>query len=168
MSARLTTVEPQHILINADRRLAFQVLTAFGAKAPDGSATQVLQQRNDARLVRFTTPFPALGAKLNLVTDEWVTATQPQHIRFQLERGRGIMAAFAALDDIFILEDRNGMTRMTYESAFALRGGLLGHLIARAIMRRVMRGFMRSHLKELKHTIEQRAARSKLYPQRKP
>ena len=164
MTATLTTVEPQATLINADRRLAFQFLTAFGS-----GRTQVLEQRKDdgAQLVRFTTPLALPLIKLTLVTEEWVRGTQPERIRFHLQRGRGIMASFAALEDSFILEERDGMTWMTYESAFALRGGLIGRMAA-PLVARLMRRFMVAHLEELRHAIEQRAARSKLYPQRKP
>lgn len=52
-------LEPVECHIHADRRLAFQVLTAFGAKQEDGGASRVLADEGHRKLVEFVTPIPS-------------------------------------------------------------------------------------------------------------
>ena len=52
-------LEPVECHIHADRRLAFQVLTAFGAKQEDGGASRVLADEGHRKLVEFVTPIAA-------------------------------------------------------------------------------------------------------------
>ena len=44
--------------IHADRRLAFQVLTAFGAGQPDGGSSTVLRDEGHRKLVEFRSLIP--------------------------------------------------------------------------------------------------------------
>ena len=61
MSAWIISIrlEPVECHIHADRRLAFQVLTAFGAKQEDGDASRVLADEGHRKLVEFVTPIPS-------------------------------------------------------------------------------------------------------------
>src|SRR5437870_8970796 len=82
---RLTPVE-RHI--HADRRLAFQVLTAFGVRQEDGSSSMVLKAEGDRKLVEFHSVIPTFrhgqkrGQKMYR-TVEWVTLLEPEEIRFE-------------------------------------------------------------------------------------
>jgi len=44
-------LKPVELHIHADRRLAFQVLTAFGARQEDGGSSTVLKDEGDRKLV---------------------------------------------------------------------------------------------------------------------
>ncbi len=46
-------LKPADLHIHADRRLAFQVLTAFGARQEGGSSSRVLKDHGDRKLVEF-------------------------------------------------------------------------------------------------------------------
>ena len=161
------TVVPQTILVKADPHLAFQVLTAFGTRSPDGGRTEVLRRDSDGTLlVRFTTPLRLAGRTLKLVTEEEVRLDPDRAIQFNLVGSRGLMRIFALLDDRFILRSEGDSIRLVYESSFALRGGWLGWLAGRTLFKGLMRRFMVSHLRELRHTIELRASRSKVAARR--
>jgi hypothetical protein len=72
----------------------------------------------------------------------------------------------AVLRDCLALEEENGCTLLRYESEFGVRGWVAGWLVGMFYVRPFMKRFIREHLKELKETIEARARRSKIYPQR--
>ena len=141
--------------IHADRRLAFQVLTAFGARQDNGGSSSVLKDEGTRKLVEFRTP---LGSKIYR-TIEWVTLHAPGEIRFD-----GVEGPVPLLRDRFLLEDEAGCTRFLYESTIGVRGSLVGWLIARWRVRPVLERFMRQHSASLKRTIEARAQQSRLYP----
>src|SRR5207247_10855445 len=54
-------LRPVEIHIHADRRLAFQVLTAFGARQDDGGSSVVLKAEGDRRLVAFQSVIPTFA-----------------------------------------------------------------------------------------------------------
>ena len=161
----LIKIKSQQRHIHADQRLAFQVLSAFGAKTEDGSSSEVLKDEGQRKLVRFMTPFSIFGRTSILVSDEWVTLEEPHAIRFSLVKAQGLMGRLSDLEEAFLLNVQGGCVDMVYESRFRVRFGIIGWFIGRVFVRPVMRNFMGSHLAELKETIEARAKRSKVYPQ---
>ncbi len=74
---------PVALHIHADRRLAFEVLTAFGARQEDGGASAVLRDEGDRKLVEFHSviPVPGSGRKIYR-TVEWVSAKADAVHRF--------------------------------------------------------------------------------------
>jgi hypothetical protein len=155
-------LKPVECHIHADRRLAFQVLTAFGAKQEDGGASRVLADEGHRKLVEFLTPIPsAQHGSTTYRTVEWVTPREPEEIRFD-----GIEGPLALLRDRFVLLDEDGCTRLRYESTIGLRGSVVGWLVVRRRVRPTLEHFMRHHAQRLKATIEARARKSRVYPLR--
>ena len=112
-------LKPVEVHIHADRRLAFQVLTAFGGQQDDGSSSTVLQDAGDRKLVEFHSlmPTPRDGGRFYR-TVEWVTLREPEEIRFE-----GVEGPLDLLHDRFLLRDVGGCTLFRYESTFGLEGG---------------------------------------------
>ncbi len=155
-------MDPVEIHIHADRRLAFQVLTAFGVKQQDGSASRVLREEEVRKLVEFHSVIPAFrGGKTRVRTVEWVTLHEPEAIDFE-----GVEGPLALFRDRFVLEDLGGCTGLRYESTFGVKGGVFGWLRGIFYVRPLLRRFMHEHAHELKKTIEERAKRSRLFPYR--
>ncbi|MFZ1058565.1 MAG: hypothetical protein WAP47_05170 [Candidatus Rokuibacteriota bacterium] len=78
---RMDAVE---IHIHADRRLAFQVLTAFGSAQPNGNSSRVLRDEGPRKLVEFHSLIPsAAGGEKVYRTVEWVTLHEPEAIDFE-------------------------------------------------------------------------------------
>ncbi len=159
IAVRLAPVE---VHVHADRRLAFQVLTAFGARQDDGSSSRVLRDEGDRKLVEFHSliPTPRDSRKVYR-TVEWVTLREPEEILFE-----GVEGPLDLLRDRFVLGDIGGCTLFRYESTFGLQGGLAGWVRSRFFVRPVLARFMRAHTRKLKDTIEARARQSRLYPYR--
>ena len=156
---RMDAVE---IHIHADRRLAFQVLTAFGTAQPDGSSSRVLRDEGQRKLVEFHALIPtAAGGKKVYRTVEWVTLHEPEAIDFE-----GVEGPLDLLRDRFVLDDVAGCTRFRYESMFGLKGWVVGWLAARSRVKPLLGRFMREHTHQLKATIEERAKRSRVFPYR--
>ncbi len=155
---RLPDVEVE---IKADRRLAFQVLTAFGASQGSEGASRVLSKDGNQLLVEFKVPMggPFGGRKIHC-TVECVALREPELIEFE-----GVKGPLPLLKDRFVLEERGACTRFRYESTFGVRGWIPGWIVGMLYVRPMMKRFMRQHVEELKETIEARASRSKLYPQ---
>ena len=70
------------------------------------------------------------------------------------------------LRDRLTLDDRDGCTTLRYESEFGIRWAVAGWLLAVLAVRRALRRLVRTHLGEMKQTIEERAERSMVFPQR--
>ena len=158
-------VTPAEIHVHADRRLTFQVLTAFGASAqhPGGASSKVVERAEDGKrlLVEFHTPATGpFGRPTVYRTLEWVTLHEPEAIDFDGQGG-----PFSLLRDRFTLKEEAGCTRFRYESTFALKGGIFGWLLGVLYVRRKLGKFMRTHMTEMKETIEERAKRSNVFPQ---
>jgi hypothetical protein len=116
LSTIAVRLEPQSIHIRADRRLAFQVLTAFDtpAAAAEDPATRVLSREGARLLVEFHTEGPGLmGGRKVYRTVEWVTPHEPDLIEFE-----GVEGPLPMLRDRLILDDRDGCTTLRYESEF--------------------------------------------------
>ena len=114
-------IPPEEVHIEADRRLAFQVLTAFGAS----SSSRVLAEEGGRLLVEFKTPVKGLfGRRKVYRTVEWVTPREPDLIDFQ-----GVEGPLAILHDRFVLEQDGACTVLRYESEFAVRGWWAGWLL---------------------------------------
>ncbi len=160
-------LRPVEIHIHADRRLAFQVLTAFGARQDDGGSSTVLKAEGDRRLVEFHSVIPTFGRAQRrgqkiYRTVEWVTLLEPEEIRFE-----GVEGPLDLLQDRFVLRDLGGCTLFRYESTIGIKGGVAGWLKGRLLVRPTLSRFMRDHSRRLKETIEARAKDSRLYPYRR-
>ena len=148
--------------IHADRRLVFQVLTAFGASQSDGGSSTVLRDEGHRKLVEFRSLIPtAAGSKQMVRTVEWVTLHEPEAIDFE-----GVEGPLDLLRDRFVLDDVAGCTRFRYESTFGLKGWIVGWLAARFRVKPLLGRFMREHTRQLKAIIEARAKRSRVFPYR--
>ena len=155
-------MEPVETHIHADRRLAFQVLTAFGARQPDGGFSTVLRDEGSRKLVEFHSLIPtAAGGKKVVRTVEWVILHAPEAIDFE-----GVEGPVPFLRDRFVLEDVGGCTRFRYESTFGLKGWIIGWLVARFRVKLLLARFMREHTHALRAAIEERAKRSRVFPHR--
>lgn len=155
-------LKPVELHIHADRRLAFQVLTAFGARQEDGGASIVLKDEGDRKLVEFHSVIPTRGRREAIYrTVERVALHEPDEIRFE-----GVEGPLDLLEDRFLLQNVAGCTLFRYESTFGIRGGLVGWLRGQLAVRPILRRFMQKHSLKLKKTIEDRAKRSRLYPYR--
>lgn len=167
MSEENTIQLRRSVQVCADRRLAFQVLTAFGAKTADGSTSEVLSEAGNTKLVKFTTPVKLIWRTRQLATEERVTLDEPRTIDFELLRAENYMRVFSLFKERFTLQDADGCTDFTYDSRFRIHGMPLSYPFAVGVVRPILARFMEQHLAELKQTIEQRAERSKMYPQKK-
>lgn len=160
-------LEPRSIHIRADRRLVFEVLTAYGQSGLDGYSTRVLEDHGDRKLVEFHTPLKIRNSTHVARTCEWVQLTEPERIDFSLAEGYEERSIFALnmLEDAFVLEARGGCTEMTYESCLAVKAPLIGWLLGRFVIGPVMSRHMSEHLWEVKVLCEARAERSRIWPQ---
>ena len=150
------------IHLEADRRLAFQVLTAWGALRPDGTPTsKVLERSGDRLLCEFYTPVRILWRLRWLQrTVEWVTATEPSRIEFE-----GVKAPVPVLLCAFSLDEWGGGCLFKYDATIALHSSFLGWIFGILFVRPMFKRMMSDHLNEMKATIEARAVRSRVYPQ---
>ena len=157
---RVPTAE---IHVQADRRLAFQVLTAWGATRPDGRPTSRVLEKNDGRvLCEFYTPVRApFGLKWLQRTVEWVAVREPERIEFE-----AIKAPLPVLRCLWTLDEWGDCCVFKYDATIALHGSLLGWLFGVLFIRPMFHSLMQEHLIEMKATIEARASRSRVYPQR--
>ena len=160
------TLEPRTIHIRADRRLVFQVLTAYGNMGLDGYSSKVMADHGDRKLVEFHTPLKIRNKTHVVRSVEWVQLTEPERIDFWLAEGYEEKSIFALslLEDAFAMSDRDGCTEMTYESRFAVKTPVIGWLLARLMMVPVMRRHMVDHLEDIKGLCEARAERSRVWP----
>lgn len=156
-------VTPVETLIAADRRLAFEVLSAFDAARPgSGSSARVIAEEDGRRLVEFRTEYVAWrGRPSTVVTTEWVTLHPPERIDFTLAQPSG---SLALLIDRFTLDDVSGATRFRYESTFGLGRGVIGWVLGNLLVAPWMRRHMHEHTAQVKRLIETRAAHSRQYP----
>ena len=159
-------LEPRTIHIRADRRLVFQVLTAYGNMGLDGYSSKVMEDHGDRKLVEFHTPLKIRNKTHVVRSVEWVHLTEPERIDFWLAEGYEDKSIFALslLEDAFALADRDGCTEMTYESRFAVKTPVIGWLLARLMMVPVMHRHMVDHIEDIKGLCEARAERSRVWP----
>lgn len=152
---------PMELHIHADRRLAFQVMTAFGASAQGpGAFSRVLSREEGRLLVEFhTAGRDLLGRRKVYRTVEWVVPYEPGRVEFETVEG-----PMSMMRDSFVLTDEDGCTCLRYESEFGVKGWIAGWLLGRFFVRPILRRLMREHLREMKETIEARAAKSRVIP----
>ncbi|MFQ5860654.1 MAG: hypothetical protein ACE5IG_03780 [Dehalococcoidia bacterium] len=152
---------PMELHIHADRRLAFQVITAFGASVQEsGASSRVLSREGGRLLVEFHTPgHDLLGRKRLYRTVERVVPHEPEQVEFEAIEG-----PLSLMRDRFVLEDEDGCTCLKYESEFGVKGWVAGWLLGMLYVRPMLRRLMREHLAEMKEVIEARAAKSRVLP----
>lgn len=164
-------LEARSVHIRADRRLVYQVLTAFdrrsGQSGLDGYSTRVIEDHGDRKLVEFHTPLRIRNRTHVARTVEWVQLTPPERIDFWLAEGYEETSIFALslLEDAFVLDAEGGCTQMRYESRLAVKAPVVGWLLARLVIVPVMSRHMVEHLEEIKVLCEARAVRSRVWPQ---
>lgn len=156
------SIGPIQVHIHADRRLAFQVLTAFGAATQaDGASSRVLSQENGRLLVEFHTRVHTLfGWRKDYRTVEYVTLHEPELVEFDTVEG-----PFAMMYERFTLQDDGGCTLLRYDGRFGLPGWLGGWILGVVYVRPLLNRFMRRHIMDMKEAMESRARRSRAFPQ---
>ena len=162
------TLEPRSVHIQADRRLVYQVLTAFGNMGLDGYASEVMEDHGDRKLVEFHTPLK-IRKKTHVVRSvEWVQLTEPDKDRL-LARGR----LRRQVD--FCAESVGGCLRFgrprrmhrddVREPVRSQEHPSIGWILARLMIAPVMRRHMVDHLEDIRGLCEARAERSRVFPQ---
>ena len=156
---RMPTAE---VHLHADRRLAFQVLTAWSAARPDGRPTaKVLEKSGDRLLCEFYTPVNVIfGLNWLQRTVEWVRTTEPELIEFE-----AVKAPLPLLLCTWSLEEWGACCLFKYDATIALHGSVLGWVFWVLFVKPMLKRMMNAHLAELKETIEARAVRSRVFPQ---
>lgn len=156
-------LRPAEVHIHADRRLAFEVITAFGANSlPSHGRSTVLERQGDRLLVEFHTSVQGpLGRRKVYRTVERVALRPPEAVEFE-----GVEGPLRRLRDRLVFVEEGGCTRLRYESEIGLGWGIIGWLVGRLLVQPMMQRFMRKHLVEMKETVEARAKKSRVYPQR--
>ena len=153
---------PIELHIHADRRLAFQVITAFGAGSKESDeSSKVLEQDGNRALVEFHSPVKGLFGRTKVYkTVEWVTPREPDQIDFEHVKG-----PLKMMHDRFVLKEvEGGCSTLQYESEFAVRWWWPGWIIGVLYVRPTLSKMMRKHLAGVKKTIEERARRSHVFP----
>ena len=155
------TIRPIQVHIHADRRLAFQVLTAFGAATEEaGASSSVLSQEAGWLLVEFHTPVRILfGWRMDYRTVEYVTLHEPEQVEFDTVEG-----PLAMMHERFTLQEDGGCTLLRYDGRFGLVGWLGGWILGVMYVRPLLNRFMRRHMMDMKETMEARARRSRAFP----
>ena len=156
-------VPTEQINVHADRRLVFQVLTGWSGIGLNGKpAPKVLEKDADRLLVEFHTPVNMpFGIKTVARTVEWVTLKEPEQIDFE-----GVKGPIPLLLCRWTLDEWGDCSSFKYDSTFGLHGSFLGWIFGMLFVRPLVKRMMREHLAELRDTIEARAVRSKLFPQK--
>ena len=151
------------VKVQADRRLAFQVLTAWGAARADGRpAAKVLDDSGERLLIEFHTHVNMpLGLERLQRTVEWVALQEPGRIDFE-----GVKSPIPLLLCHWALEEWGDCTLFKYDATVASHGSIFGWVFTKFVLGPLMERMMREHLEELRQTIEARASRSRVFPQR--
>ena len=163
----------QSVHIHAQRELAFEVISSFGAggmaagpaAGKDGPASVVLEEERDRMLVEFRSRVNIGPISTTWKTTEWVSPNRPESISFELVPDSGIIkGGLRQLTDRFDFEEQGNCTVLTYRSRFGIRWSVGGWLLGKALIGPVIKKHMIEHLATVKETIESRAKRSRLYP----
>jgi len=157
------TVRPVEVTIHSDRRLACEVLTAWGTtKVGDKPAARVMREQDKGQLIEFHTPIMSmLGVNYVARTLERVVVTEPKHISFE-----GVEGIVPRMICQFHIDEWGDCTRFRYETEFAIHGSVFGWIFGVTFVRLAMHSMMKKHSLEIKETIEKRASRSRVYPQK--
>ena len=168
----------QSVHIHAQRELAFEVITAFGNSASAGgknggavigehdSTNVVLEKDGDRMLVEFRTPVKLGPVSTVWKTTEWVSPEKPESISFELVPDHGILTGgLRQLTDRVDFKKQGNCTVLTYRSRFGIRWSVGGWLLGKMLIGPIIEKHMIEHLGEVKEMIENRARRSRIYPQ---
>jgi hypothetical protein len=161
----------QSVHIHADRELAFEMVSALGTGTGQGGVSlqpmsKVIEKHEDRMLVEFTTPLKLWPISVTWKSTEWVTSKKPTSIDFELVPARGIVrGALRQLSDHFEFEKEGNCTRMTYRSRFGMRWSIGGWVLGKVLIGPIIKDHMVEHLGEVKELVENRARRSRIYPQ---
>lgn len=165
----------QSVHIHADRELAFEMVSALGSgptssNCNDGSSrpmSKVLEKRDDRMLVEFATPLKLGPLSTTWISTEWVTPMTPTSIDFELVPARGVVAGgLQQLSDRFEFEQEGNCTRLRYKSRIGIRWSVGGWLLGKVLIGPFIKSHMVEHLGEVKELVENRAKRSRIYPQK--
>ncbi|MBT3554861.1 MAG: hypothetical protein HN926_01730 [Chloroflexi bacterium] len=164
----------QSIHIHAQRPLAFEMVSVLGVgggvpQASNAGSTpsiKVLATNGDRQLVEFHTPLKAGPWQMNWKTTEWVAVKHPTSIDFELLPSGGILAGgLRQLTDRLEFVAQGNCTELIYKSRFGIRWSIGGWLVGKILVAPIIKSHMLEHLEDLKVKIENRARRSRLYPQ---
>lgn len=164
----------QSIHIHAQRELAFQMVSALGISEEDrangnskkGPTIKVIAANGNRQLVEFRTPLKLGPLNTSWKTTEWVTPHSPVSIDFDLLPDSGLVAGgLRELHDRFDFEQAGNCTVLNYQSQFGIRWSVGGWLLGKLVFRPIIKKHMIQHLTEVKQLIENRARRSRIYPQ---
>ena len=118
-------------------------------------------------LVEFTTPVKLGPVSMTWKSIEWVIPIKPTSIDFELVPAGGVLAGgFRQLSDRFEFENEGNCTRMIYKSRFGIRWSVGGWLFGKLLIGPIIKSHMIEHLGEVKELVENRAKRSRIYPQK--
>ena len=157
----------QSVHIHAQRSLAFELVSALGTSGRNGGpSSRVLEVDGNRMLVEFHTPLKLGPLNMTWKSVEWVTPDKPQSIDFELVPVGGIITGgLQQLTDHFELEKKGNCTVLTYRSRFGICWSIGGWLLGKVLIGPIIKKHMVQHLGDLKEMIENRASRSRLYPQ---
>ena len=168
----------QSVHVHAQRELAFEVVSSFGAggkaggmsgsfgAGKRGESALVLEESETRMLVEFRTHIKFGPFSATWKTTEWVSPEKPVSIDFELVPDHGIISGgLRLLTDHFEFEQQGNCTVLTYKSRFGIRWSVGGWMLGKALIGPIIKRHMIEHLGEVKETIESRASRSRLYPQ---
>ena len=168
----------QSVHIHAQRELAFEVIAALGAggagmpgvsssaKKGQKPMSVVLEEDGDRMLVEFNSHMKFGPFSTVWTTTEWVSPEKPESISFELVPARGIIkGGLRQLTDRFEFEERGNCTVMTYKSRFGIRWSVGGWVLGKVLFGPIIKKHMIEHLGSVKEMIENRASRSRVYPQ---
>lgn len=162
----------QSVHVHAQRELAFEVMTSFGAggggmgPGEGGPPTVVIQDDGDSMLVEFRTALKFGPIATTWMTTERVTPARPVSIDFKLVPAHGIVTGgLRELNDQITFEKRGNCTLITYKSRFGIRWSIGGWLLGKVVIVPIIRKHMIEHLSEVKAMIEDRASKSRVHPQ---
>ncbi len=157
----------QSIHIHAQRELAFEVLSAFGMGAKNGGPSNVvLREDGQRKLIEFHVPMKFGPMSTTWISTEWVTPEKPGSIDFEMIPAHGVVkGGLRELKDRFVLEAQGNCTVMTYKSRFGIRWSVGGWVLGKVLFGPMLKKHMIEHLGEVKEMIENRASRSRVYPQ---
>lgn len=100
-------------------------------------------------------------------TTEWVSPNRPESIGFELVPDSGVIkGGLRQLTDHFEFEEQGNCTVLKYSSSFGIRWSVGGWLFGKFLIGPIIKKHMIEHLAAVKETIESRASRSRLYPQK--
>jgi len=164
----------QTIHIHAQRELAFEMVSALGimegdSKKKGGASSpsiKVIAANGDRQLVEFRTPLKIGPIAGSWKTTEWVTPKSPKSIDFELLPDSGIFGGgLRQLTDRFEFVQQGNCTELTYKSRFGIRWSVGGWLLGKVLFAPILKSHMIEHLNEVKRLVENRAKRSRIYPQ---